>query len=620
MRRILLLFTGIAIIFSYMMAQFAVWDEVLSPEKTITVTYEDNFMPRLTPSTAVSVPMLPLEKRLSSKAAKIRVFGNDSLPDYVLECAEKVKSVWSSIIQNNVDCEIEIKFESQDCDIKTSVKHCQTSTSCCPYALYLARTQNNNVVSSDKTSSKDPSEDKYAGCITINSDVSWDSYTGDNIDSSKKNLSYGLTRAMCRIFGFGSPISLYQEPDDYRYPTSFKYHTPFDSLVVRSDKKHLRNIACYPNRSNPKLVDFITTPGVKFFVGDTIDLYQLADPPYSQSNLPFTAMKTGMMSADITLGDHVLQVDNAVIDILTKMGWSTKRRENIGIICTDSTKNSFVDPLASHSFMVVKYNYDSLSRDTVTKAEVKGGTWRLTLPLKDSRDCRTVYYKDNDGTCIIPPITDYDSYYADVNGVIEARLEYCFDINGVTFKTDPYVLNILVNPSVESVTVKGIRWISGSRYAVDLKVKTFGAEYIKMECVEEFSQTARVQTVHEYPTIECSTPSLFSEGYAWIILTAVNCLGTSDYIVEITPDATQHYPLSPEKVIGRRHESRLPENGFRSAVLSGTQHKYKIYDISGTLIWSGNDISSCQEMPAGTPVVIQYTEDGEIRTVKHIKH
>ena len=84
----------------------------------------------------------------------------------------------------------------------------------------------------------------------------------------------------------------------------------------------------------------------------------------------------------------------------------------------------------------------------------------------------------------------------------------------MTFKTDPYVLNILVNPSVESVTVKGIRWISGSRYAVDLKVKTFGAEYIKMECVEEFSQTARVQTVHEYPTIECSTPSLFSEGYA----------------------------------------------------------------------------------------------------------
>ena len=105
-----------------------------------------------------------------------------------------------------------------------------------------------------------------------------------------------------------------------------------------------------------------------------------------------------------------------------------------------------------------------------------------------------------------------------------------------------------------------------------------------------------------------------------VCLTAVNCLGTSDYIVEITPDATQHYPLSPEKVIGRRHESRLPENGFRSAVLSGTQHKYKIYDISGTLIWSGNDISSCQEMPAGTPVVIQYTEDGEIRTVKHIKH
>jgi len=103
MRRIILLFTGIAIIFSYMMAQFAVWVEVLSPEKTITVTYEDNFMPRFTPSTAVSVPMLPLEKRLSSKAAKIRVFGNDSLPDYVLECAEKVKSVWSSIIQNNVD-------------------------------------------------------------------------------------------------------------------------------------------------------------------------------------------------------------------------------------------------------------------------------------------------------------------------------------------------------------------------------------------------------------------------------------------------------------------------------------------------------------------------------------
>lgn len=78
--------------------------------------------------------------------------------------------------------------------------------------------------------------------------------------------------------------------------------------------------------------------------------------------------------------------------------------------------------------------------------------------------------------------------------------------------------------------------------------------------------------------------------------------------------------LSPGKVIGKRDESGLSESRFRSADLSGTQHKYKIYDISGTLIWSGNDISSCQEMPAGTPVVIQYTEDGEIRTVKHIKH
>ena len=35
MRRTLLLFTGIALIFPYMMAQFAVWDEVLSPEKLL---------------------------------------------------------------------------------------------------------------------------------------------------------------------------------------------------------------------------------------------------------------------------------------------------------------------------------------------------------------------------------------------------------------------------------------------------------------------------------------------------------------------------------------------------------------------------------------------------------
>ena len=310
-----------------------------SDENNSIVVFEDNFYPRINNKDLISIPLLSLKERLSSKSSNIRIKG-ENIPDYILDCADKARSLWSSIIQDSLECEIEIRFEPLQCDIKTEVKYHSQNGVNYPNAYWSSK-----ELSSQQNQFSKTEEDKNAGTIIINSDEIWDTYTGDNIDTTKKNLTFGLIRAMCRIFGFGSPIILNSEPNDYRYPMGIRNHSIFDLLVQRSDNSLLKDINCMPNRANSKLVDFITYPDAKFYVKDSANSYQLADPPYSASNLPFAALKDGLMAPDVTIGDHILQIDEATIGVMKMMGWDTNRKEIIGIVCTDTLCEYIVDPM-----------------------------------------------------------------------------------------------------------------------------------------------------------------------------------------------------------------------------------------------------------------------------------
>lgn len=578
-----------------------------SDENNSIVVFEDNFYPRINNKDLISIPLLSLKERLSSKSSNIRIKG-ENIPDYILDCADKARSLWSSIIQDSLECEIEIRFEPLQCDIKTEVKYHSQNGVNYPNAYWSSK-----ELSSQQNQFSKTEEDKNAGTIIINSDEIWDTYTGDNIDTTKKNLTFGLIRAMCRIFGFGSPIILNSEPNDYRYPMGIRNHSIFDLLVQRSDNSLLKDINCMPNRANSKLVDFITYPDAKFYVKDSANSYQLADPPYSASNLPFAALKDGLMAPDVTIGDHILQIDEATIGVMKMMGWDTNRKEIIGIVCTDTLCESIVDPMQSHSFEVRVINNGS--HDKVDNS-LKGGQWRLSIPLKNSDQNEIIYFEDEDGSCTVPPFGKFENinkYAVDVNGITEARLDYCFEQNGLKYRTYPYVLNILRQPSIDSVTIMEPRWISSSRYVIDFKVRTRGAEYVEVESLEEFSQLSRSQIIYEYPTAEGSSTAFFSEGYAWLVFTVKNSVGKAEYIVEITPQATEWYPLET---------TNGADVSFSKSIWSetdGLKTNYKIYDMFGRLLWTGNDLSSITGVLPNTPVIIQYEKNGETRSIKYIK-
>lgn len=481
MKKYLLVFITCVILSVNARSQSFTWDEELTPTDT-TVVFKDRFIPRLKATEPISVPLLPIKQRLSTKSPLIKVVGKN-LPDYVMDCVEKAKSIWSSIIQDSLNCEIEIRFEPSSCDIQTEVKYKFFKNFFYPHAYLLAKGLTVAQIG------KDGLEDIKAGTIIINSTEDWDIHTGDNIDVSKKNLTTGLIKAMCRIFGFGSPIVL-NAPNDYRYPAGIRSHTSFDLLVQRSDGSLLKDIPCNPTRFNSKLIDFTTSSGSKFFVRDSIRSHQLADPPYSTNNPPFTALKEGLMSPYITIGDHMLQVDDATIDVLEMLGWTTQRKEFISIICTDSICETIVNPFKSHSFCLKsehvpggKAPLSPVPEDKVPLSLVTGGTWRLTLPYKDSDKSETIFYSDQNGSCTIPPFRNLDKYAYDINGITEARLDYCFELNGSTFRTYPYVLNIQRRPYFEKASVDSMKWLSSSRYEVYFSVKTIGAESVSVDCL-----------------------------------------------------------------------------------------------------------------------------------------
>ena len=88
------------------------------------------------------------------------------------------------------------------------------------------------------------------GIITINSNTDWDYNIGDNISSDKKNLSFGIMRAVARILGFGSSVQV-ESPGNYSFADK-RLHSVFDSMVSDSSNKKFDFYRCEQRKAESR--------------------------------------------------------------------------------------------------------------------------------------------------------------------------------------------------------------------------------------------------------------------------------------------------------------------------------------------------------------------------------
>ncbi|MDE6199021.1 MAG: hypothetical protein K2G06_04180, partial [Muribaculaceae bacterium] len=386
-------------------------------QEYVELIFSDTF--NETSGTLFNVPALSKEKRTSSRAPSFEITNESDLEEKVYKAADYAMSVWESCIIGDTKVYIKIQLaDNIEEDIRTIVYNKVHDNLLMPRVLYDYLEE----ISERDTEYPD-------GIITINSNTIWDYNLGDNISPDKKNLSFGIMRAIARILGFGSSVQV-ESSGSYKF-TDKRYHTIFDNIVSDSSNKKLTSIGVNRGKPTQELKDFIENPNTTFWVNTGNTTYQLAEPPYTKECPPFVFLKdkNSLMRSDLNAGDYILNVDQTTGTILHSLGWNTQS-PLISIFSDDVDETGLASAYSSHRFRI---NTDNLP----SEATIINRKWTLELPLANG-EIQSLGLTDNNLSCTTAPIENEENYKINSDGDIEAQLKFRCTIDGtetsVSFK------------------------------------------------------------------------------------------------------------------------------------------------------------------------------------------
>ena len=484
-------------------------------QEYVELTYSDTY--EVAQSNMQNLPMLNKSLRKNAGSPSIIISGDAEFNEQTSNVIDYVMSVWESHIVNGVNLNVKIELSNSIVeDIQTVVRYQVRNDVLYPVAL--------NAYMDNSYERENPYED---GIIRINSNTVWDYALGDNISPSGKNLALGLMRAMARIMGFGSTVSINDNGDYYFVDKT--YHSIFNTLVSNSSNKNLTSIDINNGKPNSLLKSYIEESNQSFWITANNGKYKLASSPYSYNNVPFAYLEqdsdnASLMSANLSTGTYVLQIDETTQDILNSLGWNTQKPASITIIGEDVPETGLASAYESHRF-------------TISKKDISITNPQWTLNIPDSNgDLEIITLKDEGLSCTTPPITDENKYIINSDGEIEAQLFFTCVSNGQVIKTPPFKIYFELKPIIEYATILDIHdnapYVS---YDATYKVKYRGTDRIKVSVEEEYGSKVKSRYINE-PYIAFGTADhITSPYYAWIDFIAENEYGKSIYTIELQP-------------------------------------------------------------------------------------
>lgn len=525
------------------------------------VSYSDTFVENSTSHN--NIPMLSKGLRKSSSAASVTVINENELDDNVLKSLWYALSVWKPMLSNVGNICIEVHVEEIDEDIRTDVLYCVNADGFSePNALY---TYLNGTLEMDATFPD--------GIITINSKSDWDYDLRENIDGSKKNLAYGIMRSFARILGFGSNVEvlgngLYQFGDKRR-------HTVFNDLVSDSNGKKLSSLGLI--RPNSELKTYIESGAKSFWVNTKTGNYKLQSPPFTKDNIPFVYLDdvNSLMGKVLQIGDYQLDVDEKTINILNELGWNMRPASQLRISSTDVPESGVTSAYTAHTFKIVSTNMD-----------ITSPRWELELPLKNGNK-QVLNLTDKGLSCTVPSIQNESRYKVNMDGEIEAKLQFFGTINGNELGSEVYRLYLELKPIIEYAKVDNI--VDNSpldSYDVYYTVKYKGADKIKVSLEEEYNTQLRSRYYNEPYLLSGIVDHIMSPYYAWIDFIAENKYGKVVETIELGPYGEISSFGLPESIDINEQVTHANMCDTESAV-----DKIEVYDVNGSKICEIEHIS-----------------------------
>lgn len=519
-----------------------------SGQDIVTLTYSESYGNRS--ANPVTLPMLDKAQR-SNKYSSVIVSTNEDLDEETKKVVDYVFSVWESTILKCDSIFIDIKYDNLEEDIRTDVYYSRLSDGTyIPLSLqsYLNGGGREHTVAD--------------GIITISNNLDWDYGLGDNIASDRPNLGYGIMRAVGRIMGFGSSVSI-NSAGDFICGCRRGYSV-FDGLISTSNGVKLTSVSYNSGRPNAAMKEFLNASGNVFFIKTSGHQYKFMAPPYSLTNPPlvFLEDETSLMGGVLNTESHILQVDGTTKDILKEIGWRFDESVPVRIVSQDIGDTGLASAYEPHAF--------SLDRGGQA---ITNPTWMLKLPKSDG-SIETIILQDNGFTCSVPALSEIGSYKVNSDGDIEAKLYFSGMLNGKEIKAVPFTIRLELKPLIEYAVIEKLEFNAvHDLYDAYYKVKYRGANRIEVSVEEEFGSILQVQDIWEPYVARGVTKTITAPFYVWIDFTARNDYGETVYTIELPPYGEGWTVLGNDQKYTTRHESKVDS--------IHSDDMYEVYDING---------------------------------------
>lgn len=558
-------------------------------QEYVELIFSDTF--NETSGTLFNVPALSKEKRTSSRAPSFEITNESDLEEKVYKAADYAMSVWESCIIGDTKVYIKIQLaDNIEEDIRTIVYNKVRNNLLMPRVLY------------DYLEGISERDTEYPdGIITINSNTIWDYNLSDNISSDKKNLSFGIMRAIARILGFGSSVQV-ESLGSYKF-TDKRYHTVFDNIVSDSSNKKLTSISVNRGKPSQELKDFIENPNMTFWVNTGNTTYQLADPPYTKECPPFVFLKdkNSLMRRDLNAGDYILSVDQTTGTILRSLGWNTQS-PLISIFSDDVDETGLASAYSSHRFRI---NTDNLP----SEANLSNRIWTLELPLANG-EIQSLGLVDNNLSCTTAPIENEKNYKINSDGDIEAQLKFRCTIDEAEINAS-FKIYFELKPLIEYAVIDRIEDNAPlDSYNAYYSVKYRGTDRIKISVEEEYASMVISTYIKEPFIANGVAEQITAPFYAWIDFIAENKYGKSVYTIELQPYGivSGNSGLRDDLVTGM-HSVKADES---------TDGLYEVYDISGVYIGHFTKLSDMKNIPQKGILIVKRIRENSVETFKFV--
>ncbi|MBD5257453.1 MAG: hypothetical protein HDS52_02020 [Barnesiella sp.] len=485
-------------------------------------------------------------RRLSSNKGNINLVYFDEVPDSMKVALSAAATLWEAKISNRQPIYIGIFFEplSSDVAMESEVYYFSDTRSellGCPLAL-----------ASQLLNEQYESEDNPDGIIVLNSDINWVcNFSGTSTDTY--NVTTIAMRGIARTLGFGSSII----PSGKNFDYYCNWPTYYDKYLC-NDTQFLTEL----EQESNDMANFVKSDNV--FFNSSSDLYKIYAPfQYNpELSLNYFEDNNSLMSYLLGKGNCRLAIDDKTINVLRTIGWDFPEK-GLKIKSVDIADDGIASSYTSHTFYLDK------GENTVTNYQ-----WKFLLKNKSGQFEQISTGKDEEFT--IEKINLPGSYFVNINGDHEGRIECSYTINGVDFSAMPLSISLELKPMILSIYDVEKHYVTLDEYYLTFNVTYTGADYLKAKMEEDYSFGKRIYWNYEPYIAHVKTGTTTDLFYCWVTVEVSNEYGTIEETLEFEPEYDK-YNLLECKYNVKKAESSFERVG-----------PIQIFSSDGVLMYNGD--------------------------------